>query len=739
MTVSNSLDNDTTILESEIIELNKFLEGLLHEIDEKTVQLQEAASSPRSHKSTSQDKCFTSYSSSSTIKYTTVDDPVDADIANVVAYEEVNDVSDNLSVVSNESISTTSYTQLSTESSELSLLKNHSPNLFSPIEPINSDLFKGDTAQSLESLDTISSIDTLPRPNINSCNTEITVPFKKYDWKPFYLFNISDLENTTYGYKTLGSRSVVYYGEYDYSYGKIKHKARKFDDNKYLLHIISYVQIVLPGFEFNSAMIHKYADGQSFIPPHSDDEDCITDGSDIVTISLGEGREMEFQNKHNKEITTVELLHGELLVMSKMSQDDFTHAIHPDPEKHAVRMSITLRHIKEPTESNTNVIHEIPLAANNSPVIPIYSTIAVAQNPSVINGNAPNFAPTISKPTHVHQPTFIQNPRPYPQVSLHHTYNKTHWGTANANTSQQNQSPRTANYREVDGYQEPSSILSLERNAPPTSKVQHRSGETLNMVNSTYSWHRQGYQPNNNPVQLPSQFPPEHLHVSRQRSKPHRTSSFRPFQAQTNSSSFRPLQSRHQQEDVVFISSSMFADLDANKLTTSDVKAHVYFYRGADSNRMRESLKREEGIQNLAKENTVKKVFLLTGTNDVDQICTKKKSITNGCFSIGETIKYVRNLFPLAIISVINILPRVLQNRQNVIHQLNEYLKQFCEEMDNTLNFIDTYATGLLTLPTGTRKCELFKFMYRNDTDNVHLNNYGIAKLGGYLKYLAHQ
>ena len=71
----------------------------------------------------------------------------------------------------------------------------------------------------------------------------------------------------------------------------------------------------------------------------------------------------------------------------------------------------------------------------------------------------------------------------------------------------------------------------------------------------------------------------------------------------------------------------MFSDLDAAKLTTKDVRAHVFFYRGADAYRMMDNLKRDTKCQNLSKQQTVSKVFLLTGSNNVDQIRNRRQTL----------------------------------------------------------------------------------------------------------------
>ena len=75
----------------------------------------------------------------------------------------------------------------------------------------------------------------------------------------------------------------------------------------------------------------------------------------------------------------------------------------------------------------------------------------------------------------------------------------------------------------------------------------------------------------------------------------------------------------------------------------------------------------------------------------------------------------------------------------NVIKDLNEHIAWCCEhDADNNLNYIDTYNIKLLTFSDGARKSTLFKCMYENDIENVHLNRDGVIKLAKHLKYLSH-
>lgn len=711
----NSSCAKNIITHAEIQELDTFLQSLLHELDEKVSVLQsQSLSPPRSNHSSSQD--IDSNTSCSVIKYSTVQDSDNPDIENVVAYEQVNgQVNDHVSNSENHNLTLKSslLDDISSISSSLTL--------FSPVEPDLTSVKSFTSCDTAKSIDTISSIDTIERPPL-SCTVNVSKsspiidnilvnPFSKLDNMPFQLFDVSKLEDTTTDYLKLGSRSVAYYGDYPYTYSGISHSARPYSDNKYLLHILSYVQIVLPDIKFNSAMIHRYPNGNSIIPRHSDDEECIHSESNIVTISLGETRSMEFQNKQTGLIKHVDMLHGDVLIMSKESQKYYTHAIPADASNN-IRFSVTLRQIN-PLSQGTTATNVASSNVNDSQSTVTEFLYNMSCMPAA--NNNPTYPYIDPQPV---QP-FLESNDGYQDEVYHYSQ------------PEQTQGPPLV----IPRITKPSPKPNHSNQFP--QRKQNPITHTLDRQRSQFNWHREGWQPQapvlragNQRNQQQSVFPPEEMHPSRSNQSQgvtnHRTTNHRTTQFK-------------RQEDVVFISSSMFADLDAHKLSSANIKSHVFFYRGADAYRMMTKLKDDASVQELAKRNTVSKVFLLTGTNNIDPICYQKQSINDGCASITKTVEYVKGLFSSAIVNVVNILPRVMENRRHVITQLNCHIKSLCETSPgNRLRFIDTYDIKIFTFPNGSRKSELFKYTFRNDMDNVHLNNYGVVKFGRHLKYLAH-
>ena len=702
------------ISNAEIKKLDDYLQSLLHDIDNKVAILESLPSpkSPRSINSSSQEIPLITEVSTST-QYNAVKDVCDPNVMDVIRYEETDTVN-NLETVSNvcQTHKVNSYFNNGQNPSfnTLSLLDdissiNPDKTLFSPVQPDkpSCEYFLSNETVDNKSLNSIPSIDTIVRPTLLTSDMDQTFhvdhAFSKLDGTPFQLFNALLLDQSTKDYVTIGSRYAAYYGDYPYLYSGISHPARPYSANKYLSHIVSYIQIVLPDFKFNSAMVHKYHDGNCIMPQHSDNEESIEIGSDIVTVSLGDTRNMEFKNKYTGLVENVPMIHGEVLVMNKASQEHFMHSI-PASLSNEMRISVTLRLIK-PLSMETAKIDQPHSPDDNSS----------SRNKAMTSENPNFFQPALFDPPDGYQDNPLQ---PY------HT----------------NQDSRC-----------------------PPAPLQHSSKRPVWVPNqrSQYSWHRQGWQPAQrsgmqsrqnlhspsvelqNPRQPlpPRPIPPRPIppRPAPPRPVPPRPTPPRPDPPKKNTYNI----SRGNEDEVLYISSSMFADLDATKMSTTKVKAHVFFYRGANSKQMMDRIKNDSEVQIIAKNNTISKVFLMTGTNNVDGICQQRQSQQDACTDISNTIQYVQTLFPSAIVNLINILPRTTGNRMNVIKDLNEHIAWCCEhDADNNLNYIDTYNIKLLTFSDGARKSTLFKCMYENDIDNVHLNRDGVIKLAKHLKYLSH-
>ena len=167
----------------------------------------------------------------------------------------------------------------------------------------------------------------------------------------------------------LKNREIGYYGEVPYSYGGVIHEARPISSNPYLNEMFEKVQKDFPALKINSALVTRYGRAGSHLPAHSDDESSIVPASSIITVSLGQTRKLRFKHRRDRsDVTTLELRHGDIFVMSRDSQEFFTHEVLPseDPRKEPeIRISITFRNLRVPEEGSISIEKEGPGPSHN--------------------------------------------------------------------------------------------------------------------------------------------------------------------------------------------------------------------------------------------------------------------------------------------------------------------------------------------------------------------------------------
>ena len=185
----------------------------------------------------------------------------------------------------------------------------------------------------------------------NFANDSFPDPFEKFEGAPFDQFELKVLDSACDYDQSYKNRSCAYYGELPYRYSGGYHKARPITENSQLQAIVDKVKELHPDYKFNSAMVTKYDGPSSSIPPHSDDEDSIVPGSNIMTISLGGERQVCFRRKppHKYVDKYLTVKHGEVYTMTRDSQELWDHGIPQTAKKDykGVRISVTLRLLRD--------------------------------------------------------------------------------------------------------------------------------------------------------------------------------------------------------------------------------------------------------------------------------------------------------------------------------------------------------------------------------------------------------
>lgn len=200
--------------------------------------------------------------------------------------------------------------------------------------------------------------------NEKNCN-----PVEIFDGSPFEKFSVESLYNELTFTDKFRNRETVYYGDYSYTYQGGHHKPKTIASGSYLSKICSYLKVLLPGYNYNSVLITHYKTGESHIPPHCDDEECIAEDSNIVTVSLGATRQVKYTDKSSDHCVCVaDLSHGDMTVMSRESQNFYLHELVPDVNCSSKRLSLTFRLIKpgQTPDINTEDCGYVPYSPPSS-------------------------------------------------------------------------------------------------------------------------------------------------------------------------------------------------------------------------------------------------------------------------------------------------------------------------------------------------------------------------------------
>ena len=97
------------------------------------------------------------------------------------------------------------------------------------------------------------------------------------------------------------------------------------------------------GQSFNGALLNLYRTGLDAMGWHSDDEAVNGPNPVIASISLGAERRFDFRNKQSREMISVVLPHGSLLVMSGACQTFWLHRIAKTTRQTEPRINVTFR------------------------------------------------------------------------------------------------------------------------------------------------------------------------------------------------------------------------------------------------------------------------------------------------------------------------------------------------------------------------------------------------------------
>jgi alkylated DNA repair dioxygenase AlkB len=147
-----------------------------------------------------------------------------------------------------------------------------------------------------------------------------------------------------YGKLIITKRKVAWYGDKDYEYTYSNTTKRALPWTKELLELKRIAE-EKTGETFNSCLLNLYHSGEEGMAWHSDGEKDLKKNGAIGSLSFGAERKFAFKHKETKEIVSVILEHGSLLVMKDTTQSNWLHRLPPTKRICKPRINLTFRTI----------------------------------------------------------------------------------------------------------------------------------------------------------------------------------------------------------------------------------------------------------------------------------------------------------------------------------------------------------------------------------------------------------
>jgi alkylated DNA repair dioxygenase AlkB len=143
-------------------------------------------------------------------------------------------------------------------------------------------------------------------------------------------------------------RKVAWYGdsEYLYTYSNTTKQALAWTNE---LSELKQIVEEYAGIKFNSCLLNFYHNGNEGMGWHSDDEESLGKNNTIASLSFGAERKFSFKHKQTKQLVSLVLEHGSLLIMKDGTQSNWLHSLPKSKNITQPRINLTFRTIHEPS------------------------------------------------------------------------------------------------------------------------------------------------------------------------------------------------------------------------------------------------------------------------------------------------------------------------------------------------------------------------------------------------------
>jgi alkylated DNA repair dioxygenase AlkB len=147
-----------------------------------------------------------------------------------------------------------------------------------------------------------------------------------------------------FGKKIITNRKVAWYGDdtFQYTYSHTSKTALPWHEQ--LLPLKKKVE-ELTQSSYNSCLCNLYHHGNEGMSWHSDDDKEFGKQPTIASLSFGAHRTFSFRHKKTKEIISLTLENGHLLLMKGDTQHCWVHALPKSAKVKEPRINLTFRYV----------------------------------------------------------------------------------------------------------------------------------------------------------------------------------------------------------------------------------------------------------------------------------------------------------------------------------------------------------------------------------------------------------
>lgn len=161
------------------------------------------------------------------------------------------------------------------------------------------------------------------------------------------LFNNIEWKNDQsimFGRHIITKRKVAWYGNSNYLYKYSNTTKQALAWTPELLELKSIVE-KLTDTNFNSCLLNLYHNGDEGMSWHSDDEKSLSKNTAIASFSFGAERKFSFKHKETKEVISLNLENGSLLIMKGATQTNWLHSLMKSKKINEPRINLTFRNM----------------------------------------------------------------------------------------------------------------------------------------------------------------------------------------------------------------------------------------------------------------------------------------------------------------------------------------------------------------------------------------------------------